>query len=123
MNGKILTFSDIVQKYTEYSNHVDLKNKGREAKYMEKKVSIYVFIVRRMFNESYIASIKSPRSVYLYGRNPNLRNHIDDLFIVESVKNRDDDNINDNTLFRFIVDLGYNIFKEIKNDGSFNNSK
>jgi archaellum biogenesis ATPase FlaH len=119
MSGKLMTFSDLVQKYTEYSNHVELKNKTRELKYHEKKLSIYTYIVKRMFNENYISNANSPRSLYLYGKNHKLQNHIDDLFIVESVKNRDDDNINDNLIFRYIVDLGYNTFKEIPNDGKF----
>lgn len=117
--GEKITFSWLVQKYTEYSNHVDLKNKGRETKYMEKKLSIYSFIVKKMFNESYNVSLNNSRSSYLYGRNAKLKNHIDDLFIVESVKNRDDDSINDNMIFRYIADLGYNIFTEVPNDGTF----
>lgn len=117
--GEKITFSWLVQKYTEYSNHVDLKNKGRETKYMEKKLSIYSFIVKKMFNESYNVSLNNSRSSYLYGRNAKLKNHIDDLFIVESVKNRDDDSINDNMIFRYIADLGYNIFTEVPNDGLF----
>jgi len=117
--GQKITFSWLVQKYTEYSNHVDLKNKGRETKYMEKKLSIYSFIVKKMFNESYNVSLNNSRSSYLYGRNAKLKNHIDDLFIVESVKNRDDDSINDNMIFRYIADLGYNIFTEVPNDGLF----
>lgn len=118
-NGKLLTFTDILQRYTEYSNYIDMKNKGRDNKYLTTKASIYIFIVKKMYNENYLSSIHSPRSMYLYGKNPNLRFHIDDLFIVETIKNRDDDNINDNTIFRYIVDLGYNTFKEIPNDGSF----
>lgn len=117
--GDKITFSWLVQKYTEYSNHIDLKNKGRESKYMEKKLSIYSFIVKKMFNESYNVSLNNSRSSYLYGRNAKLKNHIDDLFIVESVKNRDDDSINDNMIFRYIADLGYNIFTEVPNDGLF----
>jgi replicative DNA helicase len=118
-NGDIIKFSDIIQKYSEYSGYVDTRNKGREDKYKSKKASIYTFIVRKMYNESYISSDLSPRSRYLYGKNKNLRYHLDDLFIVESVKNRDDDNLNDNAIFRFIVDLGYNLFNEINDDGKF----
>jgi len=122
-NGRIITFSDIIQKYTEYCNHVDLRNKGRDSKYITEKASIHTFIIRKKFNENYIASMNSLRSQYLYGKNHNLKFHIDELFIVESIKNRDDDNMNDNTVFRFIVDLGYNIFKEIDNDGKFKSHK
>src|SRR5690606_26107129 len=67
--GEKITFAWLVQQYTEYSNHVDLKNKGRETKYMEKKLSIYSFIVKKMFNESYNVSLNNSRSTYLYGRN------------------------------------------------------
>ena len=118
-NGKLITFSDIIQKYSEYSNYVDTRNKGREEKYKTQKISIYIFIVKRKFNENYVTSDNSPRSVYLYGKNKELRYHIDDLFIVESIKNRDDDNLNENAIFRFITDLGYNIFKEIDANGKF----
>jgi len=119
LNGEQITFAWLVKKYTEYSNYVDLKNKGRETKYMEKKIAIYSFVVKKMFNESYDASINVSRSSYLYGRNAKLKNHIDDLFIVESVKNRDDDSTDDNLIFRYIADLGYNTFTEITNDGTF----
>ena len=118
-NGKPITFPDIVQKYTEYSNFIDTRNKGREDKFKTKKTSIYTFIVKKMFNESYITSDTSPRAIYLYGKNKNLRNHIDDLFIVESMKSRDGDNTGENAIFRFIVDLGYNLFNEVDNDTDF----
>ena len=118
-NGNIITFSDIVQKYSEYSHYVDTRNKGREEKYKTQKISIYIFIIKRKFNENYTTSDNSPRSVYLYGRNKELRHHIDNLFIVESIKNRDDDNLNENAIFRFITDLGYNLFKEIDTNGNF----
>lgn len=121
IEGNILTFPRLVQKYTEYNNHIDFKNKGRETKYFERKISIYTYVVKRMFNESYISTTNSPRSKYLYGRNTKLKNHIDDLFIVECIKNRDDDSTDDNLIFRFLVDLGYNTFTEIINDGSFGN--
>jgi len=119
LNGKIITFSDIIQKYTEYNNSIDLVNRGREKKYEKAKSSIYVFIVKRMFNQNWISNVNSPRSQYLYGNNPNLKHHIDDLFIVESIKNRDDDNLGDNTIFRYICDLGYNTFIEIDNTKQF----
>jgi len=116
VNGKDVTFSDLIQKYTEYSNYINLKNKGREARYLTEKVAIHTFILKKMYNESYSISVDSARSRYLYGNNPNLNNQIDDLFIVDCVKNRDDDNLGDNAVFRFITDLGYNLFKEIINE-------
>jgi replicative DNA helicase len=122
-NGKIITFSDLIQKYSEYSIHIDTKNKGREEKYKSEKCSIYMFIIKKKFNENYINNASSPRSLYLYGKNKNLKYHIDDLFIVESVKNRDDDNLNENAIYRFIADLGYNLFTEIDDDGKFELSK
>lgn len=123
-NGKLVTFPLIIQKYTEYSNYIDLNNKGRDTQYNTKKISIYIFIIKRMFNETYVMSENnSSRSLYLYGRNKNLKHHIRDLFIVESVKNRDDDNLDENSLFRFECDLGYNTFKEIPDDGNFIHSK
>jgi replicative DNA helicase len=121
-NGKLITFSDIIQKYSEYNAYMDTRNKGREEKYKTVKSSIYMFIVRKEFNSNYISSTNSPRSLYLYGKNPNLKNYIDNLFIVEQIKNRDDDNISDNAIFRFIIDLGYNLFKEINDDGTFDNT-
>ena len=44
-NGDIIKFSDIIQKYSEYSSYVDTRNKGREDKYKSKKASIFTFIV------------------------------------------------------------------------------
>ena len=111
-NGEVIKFSDIVQKYTEYNSYIDTRNKGREEKYKMKKTSIYSFIVKRQFNSTFVTSEHSPRSLYLYGADKDLKYHIDNLMIVESVKNRDDDNLNENALFRFIVDLGWNLFKE-----------
>jgi replicative DNA helicase len=122
-NGNPITFSDLVQKYTEYSNFIDVRNKGREDKYKSEKLSIYTFIVKRMFMENYVTSNSSPRSMYLYGGHPQLRAFIDNLFIVESIKNRDDDNLAENAIFRFVVDLGYNLFKEIDKNGEFDNGK
>jgi len=116
LNGKIITFADIIQRYTEYSNSIDIVNRGREKKYEKAKSSIYIFIIKRMFNQNWVNNSNSPRSQYLYGNNLNLKYHIDDLFIVEAIKNRDDDNLGDNTIFRFICDLGYCSFKEIPND-------
>lgn len=108
-----VTFPFIIQKYTEYSNSVDTQNYGREERYKKQKASIYTFIVRKMYQESYIADAESRRSKYLYGNDKKLRGLIDNLFIAESIKNRDDDNIEDKAIFRFIVDLGYNIFEEV----------
>lgn len=118
-NGKLITFTDIIQKYTEYNSYIDTRNKGREEKYKTAKSSIYMFIVRKEFNNSYISSTNSPRSMYLYGNNPNLKNHVENLFIAESIKNRDDDNSTDHAIFRFICDLGYNLFYEINEKGEF----
>ena len=118
-NGKIITFSDIIQKYKEYVNFIDNRNKGvSEDRFKKMKSSILSFIIRREFNINYVTNEGSSRSLYLYGKNKNLKYHIDNLFIVESVKNRDDDNLSENAIYRFIVDLGYNLFKEIKDDES-----
>lgn len=120
-NANVLTFSDIIKRYTEYSNFVDNRNRGREPKYLsakDRKRSIYIFIKKKMYNENFAISDNSPRSKYLYGGHKGLKYLIDDLFIVESVKNRDDNNIESNAIFRFIIDLGYNIFREVKDDGT-----
>lgn len=118
-NNKVITFADIIQKYAEYNSYVDTRNKGREEKFKTAKSSIYMFIVRKEFNANYVTDTNTPRSLYLYGKHPNLKHHIDDLFILESGKYRDGDNLDENALFRFVIDLGYNIFKEINEDGSF----
>jgi len=118
-NGKVITFSDIIQKYAEYNAFVDTRNKGREEKFKTAKSSIYMFIVRKEFNANYVTDTNTPRSLYLYGKHPNLKHHIDNLFILESGKSRDGDNLDENALFRFVSDLGYNIFKEIDEHGNF----
>jgi RecA-family ATPase len=112
-DNKKVTFSYIVQKYTEYNNWIDIKNTGREERYKAQKSSIYTFIIRHMYNETYVTSGEGKRGRYLYGKNTKLRGLIDNLFIAENIKNRDDNNIDDKAIFRFIVDLGYNIFEEV----------
>lgn len=118
-NGKVITFSNLVQKYAEYNAFTDTRNKGREERFKTAKSSIYMFIMRKEYNANYVSDTNNPRSLYLYGKHPNLKHHIDNLFILESGKNRDGDNLDENALFRFICDLGYNIFKEVNNDGTF----
>jgi hypothetical protein len=39
------------------------------------------------------------------------------------MKNRDDDNLSENAIFRFVVDLGYNLFTEIDNNKEFGKDK
>ncbi len=118
-HGKEITFSSFVQKYTEYNSYVDNLNKSRKEGFKEAKISIYTFIIRKLYNSNFISAVNSTRSQYLYGKHPNLKHHVDDLFIAESIKNRDDDNLIDNAIFRFICNLGYNLFTEVKEDGTF----
>lgn len=118
LKGKPVTFPAIIQKYTEYSNHIDLLNRSiteADQRFRKPKASILAFLSKKMYNETFVQAlgINSTRSKYLYGNDKNLRHHIDDLFIIESIKNRDDENIDEKSLIRYEVDLGYNLFKEL----------
>jgi len=112
IKGKPITAGFILKKYIEYINFINDTNADREKKFHSQKISIYQFLKKGKYNESF-APEKSSKSFYLYGGNPKLKDKIEELFIVEAVKNRDGGTTDDQVIFRYFGDLNYNIFTEI----------
>lgn len=121
-NGEKPKVGFIIKKYMEYSIYVDEKNKGRESKYKQAKMSIYTFIEKKKYLEDYSPK-KNSRSYYLYGDDMTLMADINSLFIVESVKNRDGSDIDDESIIRYHANLDYNIFKPIIQDDKENQNE
>ena len=113
-DGSNITVSFIIKKYLEYSAFIDDKNRDRETQFHTEKLSIYTFINTKKYNEDFSPQNNS-RSYYLYGNNMELSKNINSLFIVESVKNRDGSDIEDQSIIRYDANLDYNIFKPLKN--------
>lgn len=117
-DGSPIRVGFLLKKYIEYSVSVDDKNREREERFYEQKLSIYTFLEKKMYLEDY-SPVKDSRSWYLYGNNMQLAKSISELFIVEVVKNRDGGSDEDDDFLRYLADLSYNEFKPIipKKDG------
>ncbi len=111
-DGSDIRAGYILNKYNQYFIHMEEKNRGRLSQYKSEKMCIYSFIVNKKWTEDYSPKQNS-RSYYLYGNNLNLMSHINELFIVESAKNRDGDDADDNNIIRYKANLGYNTFEPI----------
>ena len=111
-DGESMGAGYVLKKYIEYSAYIDEKNKGRESKYLTEKMSIHTFINQRKYTEDYSPQ-KNSRSYYLYGGDLSVSRHINNLFIVESVKNRDGSDIEDESIIRYNANLDHNIFTPI----------
>ena len=107
----------MLRKYQEYSLFVDDLNRHREQKYHSEKMSIYTFLHNKKYTEDFKPKNTS-RTYYLYGNDLSLCQKINDLFIVESVKNRDGSDMDDDSIIRYLADLNYNIFTVIENGKS-----
>ena len=112
LTNKQITAGFILKKYIEYVNYINDTNSDREKKYHARKISIYEFLKKNKYNEGF-APEKSSKSYYLYGGNVDLKSKIEELFIVEAVKNRDGGTADEQVIFRYFGDLSYNSFKEI----------
>jgi len=112
LTNKPITAGFILKKYIEYINFINDTNSDREKKFHTQKMSIYQFLKKGKYNEGF-APEKSSKSFYLYGGKPELKSKIEELFIVEAVKNRDGGTTDEQVIFRYIGDLSYNIFTEI----------
>lgn len=113
LKNKPITAGFILKKYIEYLNFINDTNIDREKKFHTQKMSIYQFLKKGKYNESF-APEKSSKSYYLYGDNPELKNKIEELFIVEAVKNRDGGTTDEQIIFRYFGNLNHNIFTEIE---------
>jgi replicative DNA helicase len=112
LQNKSITAGYILKKYIEYINFINDTNADREKKFHSQKMSIYQFLKKGKYNESF-APEKSSKSYFLYGGKPELKSKIEDLFIVEAVKNRDGGTTDDQVIFRYFGNLNHNIFTEI----------
>ncbi|MHA1916273.1 MAG: replicative DNA helicase [Promethearchaeota archaeon] len=113
LNGDSLTIQYILYKYINYMNYIDDMNMGRDKKFRKEGMSIYQFLKKGKYNETFSID-SSSRHYYLYGKNINLRKELDKLFIVEAAKNRDGGNAENQIIFRYYADLDHNIFTSIK---------
>jgi len=111
-DGSDMGVGYILKKYIEYSIHMDEKNRHRQTQYKEPKLSIYTFIKNKKYTEDYSPK-PSSRSYYLYGDDMSKMQDINNLFIVESVKNRDGNDVEDESIIRYKANLDYNLFKPI----------
>lgn len=111
-NGDPIGAGYILNKYLEYSFYIDDINRHRDAQYKTEKISIYSFINNKKYKEDYSPK-KDSRAYYLYGSNLNVVTNINDLFIAEIVKNRDGNDVEDQSLIRYKCNLDYNIFEPL----------
>jgi replicative DNA helicase len=109
LNGDPITSQFLVKKYSEYVAWIDDLNADRDKRYHKAKISIYGYLKNQMFNEDFSPD-KTTRTFYLYGDNSILKSHLDELFIAESIKNRDGSNSEEQVIFRYIADLDTNRF-------------
>jgi len=109
-NGEPIGAVYIMRKYLEYSFYIDDINRHREAQYRSEKLSIFSFISNKKFKEDYSPK-KDSRAYYLYGSDLSKVTNINDLFIAEMVKNRDGNDVEDESIIRYKCNLDYNIFE------------
>ena len=107
--GEPLAAGYIIKKYIEYSFYMDELNKYRTKGFKTEKLSIYSFITNKKYKEDYSPE-KDSRSYYLYGNDISLSANINELFIVEIVKNRDGIDVEDESIIRYRANLDFNIF-------------
>jgi replicative DNA helicase len=115
-DGMPITVSWLIRKYIEYSISIDETNRNRKPEFASQKLSIYTFLNNKMYNEDYKPQ-PSSRTFYLYGKDISRAKYIQDLFIVESVKNRDGSDVDDQNIIRYRADLDYNIFIPMTDEG------
>lgn len=112
LKNKPLTAGFILKKYIDYLNYIADINADRDKKFHAQKISIYQFLKKNKFIETFKLE-ETTRTFYLYGNKPELKSKIDELMIIEAVKNRDGGTTDEQVLFRYYADLNYNIFTEI----------
>lgn len=115
-DGSLITVSYLMRKYVEYSIYIEDKNRGRENQYHTEKMALYTFITNKKYVEDYKPQATG-RTYYLYGNDLTRAKYIQNLFIAESIKNRDGSNTDDNNIIRYMADLDHNIFKPLNDKG------
>ena len=71
-----------------------------------------MFINNKKYKEDYSPKPDS-RAYYLYGSDLSIVVNINDLFIAEMVKNRDGNDVEDQSIIRYNSNLDYNTFDPI----------
>jgi replicative DNA helicase len=112
IDGGVLRVSYLIKKYAEYVTSIDDANQLREERYHTKKVSIYTFLRRKMWNEDFSPQ-KNTRTYYLYGNDLSLISYFPNLFIAEIVKNRDAEDDDEFNILRYKTELGFNIYEPL----------
>jgi replicative DNA helicase len=115
-DGMPITVGFLLRKYIEYSISIDEINRHREDRFKSEKMSIYTFLQNKKWTEDYRPKQNS-RTFYLYGNDISRSVHIQNLLIVESAKNRDGSDVDDENIIRYYADLDHNIFKPLTNEG------
>jgi replicative DNA helicase len=106
----------LLKKYIEYSISVDEINRNRKQEYMSEKLSIYTFLNHKKYKEDFKPQ-PSSRTYYLYGNDISRSKFIQNLFIAESIKNRDGSDVDDQNIIRYNTNLDYNLFTPMTEDG------
>lgn len=115
-DGMPITVGFLMKKYIEYSVSIDETNRNRKPGYESEKLSIYTFLNHKKFKEDYKPQ-PSTRTYYLYGDDISRSKYIQNLFIVESVKNRDGSDVDDESIIRYYANLDHNLFIPLTDKG------
>jgi replicative DNA helicase len=115
-DGMKITIGYIIKKYIEYSIYIEDKNRDREPKFHTERMSIYSFLNGKKYKEDFKPK-QTSRTFYLYGDDMSRAKYINELFILETVKNRDGSDAHDQNIIRYLTDLGHNIFNPISEKG------
>jgi replicative DNA helicase len=115
-DGMPITVGYLLKKYIEYSISIDEVNRNRKQEYYSEKLSIYTFLNHKKYKEDFKPQ-PSSRTYYLYGNDISRSKFIQNLFIAESVKNRDGSDVDDQNIIRYNTNLDFNLFTPMTEDG------
>jgi hypothetical protein len=115
-DGMPITVGYLLKKYIEYSISIDEVNRNRKQEYHSQKAAIYTFLNHKKFKEDFKPQ-PSSRTFYLYGNDISRSKFIQNLFIAESIKNRDGSDVDDQNIIRYNTNLDYNHFTPMTDAG------
>ena len=112
IQNREISFKELVQKYSDYFIPVNAANQERDERWKKDPTSLLMFVKDKLYNNEFKSSNK--KEEYMYGTMPEEEriDYLQNLFILESTKNRNEDITNDK-IIRFYTDLNYNRFKEL----------
>ena len=115
-DGNKMSPSYIYKKYVQYVNAHIAKEETKFESQRKDPVSIYTFLEKGWVDKDYQIA-KTPRDIYLFGSHYDSSDVnmkiLEELFIVEFTKNRNNDGSSDDNLIRFKANLNANIFQEL----------